>query len=101
MEAYKSGMKLSRLEAWYAERCNGQLEHGSGIHITTLDNPGWRVTIALHDTPKESQELVRQRIQRDNEDNWIYYWTEDRTFHIACGPMNLSEALEIFCRGSV
>jgi len=94
--ARKRGMKLSLLEEWYAARCNGEWEHGSGIHIETLDNPGWRVKIALQDTPKESQKLERQQIQRDRENDWIYYWTEDRIFHVACGPTNLSEAIEIF-----
>jgi hypothetical protein len=89
-------MELSRLEEWYAARCNGEWEHGSGIHIETLDNPGWRVKIALHDTSKESRTLQRQTIQRENEHDWIHYCSEDRTFHIACGPKNLSESLDIF-----
>jgi hypothetical protein len=89
-------VELSRLEEWYAARCNGIWEHGSGIQIDTLDNPGWRVKIPLDDTPKESNLLERQQIQRENEDDWIQYWTEGRTFHIARGPMNRSEALEIF-----
>jgi hypothetical protein len=89
-------VKPSLLEAWYASRCDGEWEHGYGISIETLDNPGWRVRIALHDTPKESQTLERQRIQRQNENDWIQYWAEDKTFHIACGPLNLSEAVDLF-----
>ncbi len=34
-------------------------------------------------------------IDRANND-WIQYWVENQEFQIACGPMNLSEAVEIF-----
>jgi hypothetical protein len=33
-------VKPSLLEAWYASRCDGEWEHGYGISIETLDNPG-------------------------------------------------------------
>ena len=35
-------MSLSALENWYAGQCNGVWEHGCGVRIDTLDNPGWR-----------------------------------------------------------
>jgi Immunity protein 53 len=89
-------MKPSPLEEWYASRCDGIWEHGFGVSIETLDNPGWRVKIALRDTPKELQNLDRAVIQRENENDWIQYWSKDKEFHAACGPLNLSEALEIF-----
>jgi hypothetical protein len=96
-EGGKSGsMKPSLLEEWCASRCDGIWEHGYGVRIETLDNPGWRVKIGLHDTPKELQELERVVIQRETQNDWIQYWTEDKAFHVACGPLNLSEALEIF-----
>jgi len=88
-------MKLSLLEEWFVARCNGNWEHGYDIRIETLDNPGWRVKIDLRDTPKEAQTLEREQMER-TESNWVQCWTEDRSFHIACGPMNLSEALEKF-----
>ena len=40
------------LQQWYYGHCNGDWEHGSGIHIDTLDNPGWSITINLEDTDK-------------------------------------------------
>jgi hypothetical protein len=91
-------VKPSLLEEWYASRCDGEWEHGYGISIETLDNPGWRVRIDLHDTPKESQTLERQTIKTQSENDWIQYWVEDKTFHIACGPLNLSEGVELFVR---
>ncbi len=88
-------MSLSTLERWYAGQCNGVWEHGYGVGIDTLDNPGWQVRLGLHDTKKESSFLERVRIDRANND-WIQYWVENQEFQIACGPMNLSEAVEIF-----
>jgi hypothetical protein len=90
-------MSLSKLERWYAAQCNGEWEHGSGVRIETLDNPGWRVRIPLRDTKKEGSGFERRKIDRTDID-WIQYWVEKQEFHIACGPTNLSEAIEIFVR---
>lgn len=32
---------LERLEEWFENNCDGDREHGAGIRIETLDNPGW------------------------------------------------------------
>jgi Immunity protein 53 len=90
-------MSLSELERWYAAQCNGEWEHGSGVRIETIDNPGWRVRIPLRDTKKEGSAFERRKIDRTDID-WIQYWVEKQEFHIACGPANLSEAIEIFVR---
>lgn len=86
---------ISLLEKWYSGRCNGVWEHGYGIDIDTLDNPGWRIKIDLHQTAKQDVKLERIKIER-TEENWIQYWTEKRQFHIACGAKNLSESIRIF-----
>jgi hypothetical protein len=90
-------MSFSELERWYASQCNGEWEHGSGVRIDTLDNPGWRVRINLRDTKKQGSALERVKIDR-TDDDWIQYWVEKQDFHVACGPTNLSEAIEIFVR---
>ena len=88
-------MSLSDLERWYATRCNGDWEHQYGISIETLDNPGWRVKIDLRETPKAASRLGVQKSER-SENDWMQYWTEHERFQIACGPLNLSEAIDIF-----
>ncbi len=88
---------LSKLEQWYASQCNGDWEHAYGVRIDTLDNPGWTVAIDLRDTRKEFCVLERQKIAR-TENDWIQYWVEERQFRVGCGPLNLSEATEIFVR---
>jgi len=90
-------MSISSLERWYLSQCNGEWEHGFGVHIDTLDNPGWTVRINLRDTKKQDAVLKRVRVDR-SENDWIQYWVEKRDFHIACGPTNLSEAIDIFVR---
>jgi hypothetical protein len=86
---------LSLLEEWYAARCDGDWEHSWGVKIDTLDNPGWTISINLNDTRAESRNLERLKIVR-TENDWIHYWVEKRSFQIRCGPLNLTEAVEIF-----
>ncbi len=88
-------MTLSKLQQWYVTRCNGVWEHSYGVRIDTLDNPGWSVKIDLRDTRKQNCVLERQKIDR-TENDWLQYWTEKQQFRIACGPLNLSEAIEMF-----
>jgi len=90
-------MSLSSLERWYAAHCNGEWEHGYGIKIETLDNPGWRIQIDLRDTKKQGSTIERVGIDR-NDNDWIQCWIEKGQFQIACGPLNLSESIEIFLR---
>ena len=90
-------MSVSALERWYASQCDGSWEQSYGIRIDTLDNPGWRIQIDLRDTRKQDSALGTRRLDR-TENDWIQYWTEKQKFNIACGPLNLSEAGEIFVR---
>jgi hypothetical protein len=90
-------MSVSSLERWYASRCNGRWEHSYGVHIDTIDNPGWRIKIDLRDTRKQDCTHDREQVNR-SENDWIQYWIEKQQFHIRCGPLNMSEAAEIFLR---
>jgi hypothetical protein len=86
---------ISLLEKWYLQRCNGDWEHSWGVEIETLDNPGWRVKINLNETKAERRALEKTKIDRSATD-WVMYWVEEKAFHVACGPSNLSEAIKIF-----
>ncbi|MGD0268373.1 MAG: immunity 53 family protein [Candidatus Sulfotelmatobacter sp.] len=88
-------MSLSALEKWYASQCNGEWEHGCGVRIDTLDNPGWHVQIQLQGTKKQEATLVPVKLTR-SQDDWIFYWVEKQEFQITCGPENLSEAIDLF-----
>jgi hypothetical protein len=90
-------VSLSALENWYANQCNGMWEHEYGVRIDTLDNPGWRVHVSLRETKKQDATLAVLKLAR-SQDDWISYWTEKQEFQFACGPKNLSEAIDIFVR---
>jgi len=85
----------SPIEKWYRYHCNGDWEHQWGVSIETLDNPGWRVTINLEGTKAVGRILDKAKIERSKE-NWLMFWAESNKFEAACGPLNLSEALEVF-----
>lgn len=86
---------LTWLQGWYTSQCDGDWEHGEGIQIATLDNPGWRLRIPLAGTAWETKPFARLRVERDEHD-WVHAWVEQATYHSACGPTNLSEALFVF-----
>ena len=39
------GNNLEWLFKWFYEQCDGDWEHGKGIRIGTLSNPGWFINI--------------------------------------------------------
>ena len=83
---------LERLQRWYLAQCDGEWEHSYGVEIGTLDNPGWILKIDLKDAPRPFDRLETHR----TEDDWVVCWLEEASFHAACGPLNLEEALGIF-----
>ena len=86
---------LDWLQKWFASQCDGDWEHEGGVTIETLDNPGWTVKINLEETELADRELPQQRVARSEHD-WVMAWTSEKTFRIACGPDNLTEALTVF-----
>jgi hypothetical protein len=90
---------LRSLQDWYQSQANGDWEHGSGIEIGTLDNPGWRIKINLIDTGLQSKEFHKTKVERSDTD-WYHCWVENAVFEAACGPKNLEEVLQIFIEWS-
>lgn len=72
--------------------CDGDWEHSCGVSIETLDNPGWMVRLDLAGTAMAGRRFERFEYQRDEHD-WLQIWVDDGAMRIACGPLNLSEAL--------
>ncbi|MEV6009142.1 Imm53 family immunity protein [Streptomyces sp. NPDC051976] len=65
------------------------------MKIATLDNPGWTIEIGLEETNLEGHEYNLDEINRSTQD-WLRAWIAGQTFHAACGPGNLTEALTLF-----
>ncbi|MFJ9539149.1 immunity 53 family protein [Streptomyces sp. NPDC101225] len=86
---------LEWLQSWYSAQCDGDWEHEWGVTIETIDNPGWLVKINLAETDLADRNHPRRRITRDEHD-WAMAWTSGQTFHVTCGPGNLTEALSLF-----
>ncbi|WP_425147541.1 immunity 53 family protein [Deinococcus sp.] len=83
------------LQGWYYALCDGDWEHGFGPKIYTVDNPGWRVNIALEGTGLEAVPFTKLVVERGEHD-WIQCFRSDSHFDAAGGPVNLSEMLSIF-----
>ena len=88
---------LEKLEQWYGEQCDGLWEHGSGVEITSVDNPGWMVTIDLRDTA--SQDTPLEPLSIDNgETDWLHCLKRDGKFVGAGDPSKLQAILEQFLK---
>lgn len=86
---------LEWLQSFYLRWCDDDWEHTYGVKIDTLDNPGWSVEVNLTETPFEDRPFERLEVERSEHD-WYHCWLESKVFNIACGPKNLTEALEVF-----
>ncbi len=86
---------LTWLQAWYAMQCDGDWEHGYGVSIETLDNPGWSVRIELDGTAWAKQPFDRTETHRSEHD-WLEVWKDGSELRAATGPVNLGEALHTF-----
>lgn len=87
---------LYELQKWYHSQCDGDWEHGNGVKIETLDNPGWMVVIELTDTELENKPFTEVRQNMEHETDWINCRVRDHKFEGYGGPFKLKEILETF-----
>lgn len=66
------------LQAWYASQCDGDWEHGEGVRIATLDNPGWELMVDLIGTALEGKNL-EYRVTERSGDDWLAIKRMDRS----------------------
>ena len=88
---------LSKLAEWYSEQCNGEWEHGSGVEISTLDNPGWMLKANLRDTPAEHNDFEAVSIDNGERD-WLSGSKKNGEFVAAGDPSKLPAILEHFLK---
>lgn len=89
--------ELARIQSWYASQCDGNWEHSYGLRIETLDNPGWHITIDLHDTElaaRSFEPVVRGA--EVGEGDWVYCKVESGQFVGSGGTGSLAEILAVF-----
>ncbi len=80
---------------WFRDHCDGDWEHGSGIHIDTLDNPGWSISINLEGTELEGVEFKEIQVDRSDID-WFICFIKNGKFEGRCGISNFPEILSVF-----
>jgi hypothetical protein len=85
------------LQAWYAVHCDGEWEHGYGVHIDTLDNPGWVLRVHLRGTELQGRPYAGSQVERSEHD-WVHARVVDDVFEAFGGPLNLDEAITYFRR---
>jgi len=83
------------LQKWYLSRCDEDWEHEYGVHIDTLDNPGWSVIIDLSNTEIEDLEIQYTLTEKSDVD-WIGYSILNKTFKGVGGPQKLNSIISLF-----
>lgn len=94
---------LLELQEWFLAHCDGKWEHGFGVTVQSLDNPGWAMSIALQGTPLENESFPPHEygVGIDAEtsgDNWLSCKVEDGQFRAAGGPEKLDEMISVFLK---
>lgn len=86
---------LDWIQQWFKNNCNGDWEHGSGIQITTLDNPGWDVEIDISNTSIANLQ-VEWILNEKNKQDWYGVKIEDQKFNAAGDAGKLIFLLNLF-----
>lgn len=85
---------MTRLQNWYLTNCDGDWEHGHGISINTIDNPGWTIKINLSDTCLQDLQYDKQF---DNGTfDWLFIKVTDRVLEASGDANKFSVILTIF-----
>ena len=92
---------LRELQEWYLSQCDGDLEHGYGVEINTLDNPGWAVDInvAKVDVGSKPFTPISYGVGDDAEtsgDEWLDCKVSDARFTARGGPQKLEDIIVTF-----
>lgn len=86
---------LEELSAWYAAQTDGDWEHGWGVRINTLDNPGWAFDADLEGTALAGCAFSAINVTRSDTD-WYVCRVENNRFHGWGGARNLSDLVAAF-----
>ena len=86
---------IKKIQDWYKSNCDGEWEHSYGVHITTLDNPGWHADINLKGTRLEGKKFKEIDIDKGDND-WINCRVEGTKFLGGGDPDKLERILKIF-----
>ena len=86
---------INWLQNWFDAQCDSDWEHGNGIRIETIDNPGWNIEIDLNGTHLELIQKEWQLLEISN-DNWVGYKIENNLYSASGDPQKLELLILIF-----
>lgn len=84
------------LAEWYISHCDGNWEHGYGIKIETLDNPGWSLIVDIAYLPISALEPIPWVLVEYNENDWYGFKVENGKFDAAGDPTKLAFLISKF-----
>ena len=87
---------LTEFQEWYVSQCDGDWEHGYGISIGTLDNPGWCICIDLEDTDLADVAFTEVKENYDDDLEWLVCAKHEAKFSGHGGPRQLERMIHIF-----
>ncbi len=88
--------ELDWISQWYLAQCDGDWEHSWGPVISTIDNPGWSIEIALTGTDCDGRTMEQVTHNYEHETAWWTCRVEDNVFKAAGGPLQLRSMLAAF-----
>lgn len=86
---------INWLQQWFKSMCNEDWEHGQGIKIETLDNPGWSIEIDLNGTSIELKNFDWM-LYEHSENNWIGFKVHDNVFISSGDALKLNLIIIVF-----
>lgn len=86
---------IKKIQEWYKSNCDGEWEHTYGVHITTLDNPGWKIDVNLKGTKLEGKKFSKINID-NGDDDWIVAEISENKFIGHGDPDKLETILRTF-----
>ena len=94
---------FGEISEWYQRHCDGTWEHGHGVRLETLDNPGWLLTVDLKHTDLQGRTMtaVREGISPQGHPvspRWIHCCVNDNQFRGACDPGQAARLFHVFHR---
>jgi hypothetical protein len=86
---------MNWLQTWFESHCDSNWEHGLGIKIETIDNPGWSIQIDLDGTDVLLEEQNWTLLEQ-SDTSWIGYKVENNIFFASGDPQKLELLILIF-----
>lgn len=86
---------LDWVQQWFKSNCDGEWEHGQGIQIITLDNPGWEIEIDISKTSVAFLDL-KWILNEKSKQDWYGVKIENQKFYAAGDATKLTFLLGLF-----